>query len=290
MKHASMPGAGGKRKRDSADAGFTTTVLSAFGNAFGGAIVGNAFGGAPGAVFGAAMGATSGATSGTRRSHHDTAPPSTKRARSEPEMPQCTACDQRFMQFGSSREDQDRIRNWGMCPACFKNNTRQRGGDGGHHAGARGGGRASSGRGAPARDEHGHAARRQSVRDIDRPARGRSVHVCIMSPRGWVLMLNHKKSGLWQWPGGESAEHERKNHATKIYEVGFREAGEELGTNSDWQTEVVCKLLRLKEDANTKMCVVSSDMSFVNMAVLMPSDTCHTKSNFMKYFGLPGPP
>ena len=279
-----MPGAGRKRKRDS-DANASPNV--GFASVLG-AIVGNALGGAPGAVLGAAMGATWGATSGTRRSHHASASPSTKRARSEPEMLRCTACDQSFMPFGSSREDQDRIRNWGMCPACFKNNTRQRGGDGGHHAGARGGGRASSGRGAPARDKHGHAAKRQYVRDIDRPAHGRSVHVCIMSPDGWVMMLNHTKSGKWQWPGGESSKHEQKNLNTKIFEVAFREAGEELGTNSDWQTEVVCKLLRLKEDANTKMCVVSSDMSFVNMAVLMPSHTCQTLQAFMEFFNLPG--
>ena len=175
-----------------------------------------------------------------------------------------------------------------MCPACYKNNTRKRSADGGHYAGARSVERASSGRGDPARDKHGHAARRQSVRDIDRPAHGRSVHVCIMSLDGWVMMLNHTKSGKWQWPGGESSKHEQKNLNTKIFEVAFREAGEELGTNSDWQTEVICRLLDLKKDANTKMCVVSADMYFVNMAVLMPSHTCRTLQAFMEFFNLPG--
>ena len=148
-------------------------------------------------------------------------------------------------------------------------------------------GRASSGRGPAARDKHGHAAKRPRLRDIDMPARGRSVHMFIMSQSGWVLMLNHTKSRKWQVAGGKSAKHEL-NETTKIYEVAFREAGEELGTYSDWQTEVVCRLLRLKDDANTKMRVVSEDERFVNMAVLMPRDTCQSLSDFMKYFGLPG--
>tara|TARA_B110001450_G_scaffold198259_1_gene186859 strand:+ start:901 stop:1977 length:1077 start_codon:yes stop_codon:yes gene_type:complete len=160
--------------------------------------------------------------------------------------------------------------------------------DGGHHAGARSVGRASSGRGDLARDKHGHAAKRQRVRDIDMPARGRSVHVCIMTYTGLVLLLNHTKYGKWQWPGGKSAKHEKQNTATKIHEVGFREADEELGTESGWRKEIRDRLLRLKDDPTTKMQVVSESDRFVNMAVLMPPDTCETREDLMKYFGLPG--
>ena len=146
----------------------------------------------------------------------------------------------------------------------------------------------SSERGDLARDEHGHAAKRQRVRDIDMPARGRSVHVCIMTYTGLVLLLNHTKYGKWQWPGGKSAKHEKQNTATKIHEVGFREADEELGTESGWRKEIRDRLLRLKDDPTTKMQVVSESDRFVNMAVLMPPDTCETREDLMKYFGLPG--
>ena len=167
-----------------------------------------------------------------------------------------------------------------MCPACYKNNTRKRSADGGHYAGARSVERASSGRGDPARDKHGHAAKRQRVRDIDRPPHERTVHIFFVSENGWILMLYHTKKSIWQLPGGES-----ESSDDTIFETAARETAEELGTCSRNKEYILQTLKHLKDSRRAKMQIVSDGMQFVNIAVIVP---CKTLTEFMRYFRLPG--
>ena len=152
--------------------------------------------------------------------------------------------------------------------------------DGGHHAGARSVGRASSGRGDLARDKHGHAAKRLRVRDIDRHPHERTVHVFIMSENAEILMLHHTKSGTWQLPGGESEPDD-----DTIFETAERETAEELGTYSHQKAHILQRLKHLKDSRRAKMQVVSSGVNFVNIAVIVP---CKTLTQFMDFFRLPG--